>query len=177
MTLAPLLVDEPFPLPSERKRQAFIDDPFATQCTCDQVFDEFLAECGSRLAKNDLAFVAGSGYRKLLAQIWRPEIGPRIFDEIRYSDWPRWRMAINGRRRPITTRSALFAAPTVDVAIFGVREEALQVLRVSPPEVAGEPYPGQRALPGGFVHVTHDRDLEGCASRKLKEKTGVAAPI
>lgn len=26
------------------------------------------------------------GYRKLLAQIWRTEIGPRIFDEIRYSE-------------------------------------------------------------------------------------------
>jgi site-specific recombinase XerD len=58
----------------------------AIQRTCDQVFDEFLAECDSRVAKKDLAFVTGSGYRKLLAQIWRPEIGPRIFDEIRYSE-------------------------------------------------------------------------------------------
>jgi ADP-ribose pyrophosphatase YjhB (NUDIX family) len=65
---------------------------------------------------------------------------------------------------------------TVDVAIFGVREEALHVLLVRRPEVAGEPYPGEWALPGGFVDVTHDRDLEGCALRKLKEKTGVAAP-
>jgi integrase len=54
--------------------------------TCSQVFDEFLAECDSRVAKKDLAFVTGSGYRKLLAQIWRPEIGPKIFDEVRYSE-------------------------------------------------------------------------------------------
>jgi integrase len=54
--------------------------------TCDQVFDEFLLACDSRVAKKDLAFVTGWGYAKLLAQIWRPEIGPRIFDEIRYSE-------------------------------------------------------------------------------------------
>ena len=54
--------------------------------TCGQVFDEFLLACDSRVAKKDLAFVTAQGYRKLLAQIWRPEIGPRIFDEIRYSE-------------------------------------------------------------------------------------------
>jgi len=54
--------------------------------TCDQVFDEFLRACDSRVAKKDLAFVTDRGYTKLLAQIWRPEIGPKIFDEIRYSE-------------------------------------------------------------------------------------------
>ena len=54
--------------------------------TCDQVFDEFLLACDSRVAKKDLAFVTAQGYRKLLTQIWRPALGPRIFDEIRYSD-------------------------------------------------------------------------------------------
>ena len=54
--------------------------------TCDQVFDEFLIACDSRVTKKDLAFVTARGYRKLLAQIWRPEIGPRIFEEIRYSE-------------------------------------------------------------------------------------------
>ena len=57
-----------------------------TRRTCDQVFDEFLADCDSRVAKKDLAFVTASGYRKLLAQIWRPKIGTRIFDEVRYSE-------------------------------------------------------------------------------------------
>jgi hypothetical protein len=51
--------------------------------TCDQVFDEFLLACDSRVAKKDLAFVTARGYAKLLAQIWRPEIGPRVFEEIR----------------------------------------------------------------------------------------------
>jgi integrase len=54
--------------------------------TCDQVFDEFLLACDSRVAKKDLAFVTARGYAKLLTQIWRPEIGPRVFDEIRYSE-------------------------------------------------------------------------------------------
>jgi integrase len=49
-------------------------------------YRQVLAECDSRVAKKDLAFVTGSEYRKLLAQIWRPEIGQRIFDEIRYSE-------------------------------------------------------------------------------------------
>ena len=54
--------------------------------SCNQVFDEFLLACDSRVAKKDLAFVTAQGYRKLLAQIWRPEIGPKVFDEIRYSE-------------------------------------------------------------------------------------------
>lgn len=54
--------------------------------TCNQVFDDFLMACDSRVAKKDLAFVTAQGYRKLLAQIWRPEIGSRILDEIRYSE-------------------------------------------------------------------------------------------
>lgn len=56
------------------------------QRTCNQVFDEFLLECQSRVAKKDLAYVTGRGYRKLLAQIWRPAIGARLFGEVRYSE-------------------------------------------------------------------------------------------
>lgn len=65
---------------------------------------------------------------------------------------------------------------SVDLAIFTVREGALQVLLVRRPETDGEPFPGAWALPGGFVDVAQDRDLEACARRKLKEKTGVASP-
>lgn len=66
----------------------FIKDVAAPQKrrNCDQVFDEFLLACDSRVAKKDLAFVTAQGYRKLLTQIWRPEIGSRIFEEIRYSE-------------------------------------------------------------------------------------------
>jgi len=72
-----------------------------------------------------------------------------------------------GFERPLTT---------VDVVIFGVLQDALQVLLVKREAAAGEPYPGAWVLPGGFVDVDRDRDLEACARRKLTEKTGVTSP-
>lgn len=65
---------------------------------------------------------------------------------------------------------------TVDVVIFAVREDALQVLLVQRPAGENEPFPGLWALPGGFVDIERDRDLEACAVRKLKDKTGMASP-
>jgi 8-oxo-dGTP diphosphatase len=65
---------------------------------------------------------------------------------------------------------------TVDVLIFTVIDDALKVLLVQRPTGGGEPFPGLWALPGGFVDVDRDDDLEACARRKLHEKTGVASP-
>ena len=65
---------------------------------------------------------------------------------------------------------------TVDVAIFSVRDAALHVLLVRRPTDRSEPYAGMWAMPGGFVDVDIDSDLESCAMRKLKEKAGVSAP-
>jgi ADP-ribose pyrophosphatase YjhB (NUDIX family) len=62
---------------------------------------------------------------------------------------------------------------TVDVVIFAVRDERLQVLLVRRAEA---PFAGHWALPGGFVDVARDADLEAAARRKLKEKTGVRSP-
>jgi 8-oxo-dGTP diphosphatase len=69
-----------------------------------------------------------------------------------------------------------FARPytTVDVAVFTVRENALEVLLVKRPSDTTEPFPGLWALPGGFVNVELDRDLLACARRKLAEKASVA---
>lgn len=69
--------------------------------------------------------------------------------------------------RPITA---------VDLVIFTVRDDALDVLLVQRPCVPGEPFPGRWALPGGFVDVNRDADLLACARRKLHEKTGVTSP-
>jgi 8-oxo-dGTP diphosphatase len=66
---------------------------------------------------------------------------------------------------------------TVDVAIFSVRDDALQVLLVQRPSEAGEPFPGQWALPGGYVDTARDDSLVDCARRKLQEKTAVASPF
>ena len=65
---------------------------------------------------------------------------------------------------------------TVDVVIFTVLADQLQVLLVKRPDDHCEPFPNAWALPGGFVDVFKDRSLEGCARRKLLEKTGVKSP-
>ena len=65
---------------------------------------------------------------------------------------------------------------TVDVVIFTVLEDGLKVLLARRPEGGGEPFPGMWCLPGGFVDVERDATLQECASRKLLEKTGYAAP-
>ena len=65
---------------------------------------------------------------------------------------------------------------SVDLAIFTVRSGALHVLLVRRPDESTEPYKGQWALPGGFIRIGLDEDLEACARRKLAEKTGIESP-
>ena len=79
--------------------------------------------------------------------------------------------------KPASTRRD-FPRPytTVDVLIFTVVDDALKVLLVQRPSGSDDPFPGLWALPGGFVNVDLDADLEACARRKLREKTGVASP-
>jgi ADP-ribose pyrophosphatase YjhB (NUDIX family) len=75
-------------------------------------------------------------------------------------------------------RHLTFAKPltTVDVVIFAVAAAGLEVLLVRRPQEPDEPFPGAWALPGGFIDTGKDADLEACALRKLREKTGVRAP-
>jgi 8-oxo-dGTP diphosphatase len=82
------------------------------------------------------------------------------------------------QRDAIGPGSLNFSRPltTVDVVIFAAKDEALQVLLVQRMSERGEPFPSMWALPGGFVDVEKDKDLEACALRKLREKTGVASP-
>ena len=65
---------------------------------------------------------------------------------------------------------------TVDVVIFTVLDEQLQVLLVRRPDTPAEPFPKAWALPGGFVDVAQDDTLLACARRKLFDKTGVTSP-
>ena len=65
---------------------------------------------------------------------------------------------------------------TVDLAIFAVRDGALNVLLAQRPEGPDEPFAKLWALPGGYVDIARDADLAACARRKLREKTGVSSP-
>jgi integrase len=53
--------------------------------TCNEVFDDFLLHCESRLAKHDLVYVTVESYRRILETIWRPKIGGTLFTKIKYS--------------------------------------------------------------------------------------------
>lgn len=87
-----------------------------------------------------------------------------------------------GRPAPESPRGGLRPAPqdlpftTVDVVIFTVLDDELQVLLVQRPECIEEPYPGRWALPGGYVDVKLDDDLLSCARRKLQDKTSINTP-
>jgi 8-oxo-dGTP diphosphatase len=62
---------------------------------------------------------------------------------------------------------------TVDLAILALADAGLEVLLA---RRGVEPFAGHWALPGGWIHVGEDADVEAAAGRVLKEKTGVETP-
>ena len=62
-----------------------VTGPQAARRTCNQVFDDFVTHCESRMAKTDLAFATFETYKRILDSHWRPEIGNDIFEGVKYS--------------------------------------------------------------------------------------------
>lgn len=62
---------------------------------------------------------------------------------------------------------------TVDVVLFALQEKKLHVVLSRRPH---EPFAGQWALPGGYVHKQEDADSLAAAMRVLRSKTGIAPP-
>jgi len=69
---------------------------------------------------------------------------------------------------PIYTYEYPRPALTVDIVIFSIRGDKLNVLLV---QRGKEPYLGKWALPGGFVNI--DESLVSAAARELEEETGI----
>jgi 8-oxo-dGTP diphosphatase len=78
-------------------------------------------------------------------------------------------------RAPEAADDIEFVRPlvTIDVAILTLRRDQLQVLLM---KRAAEPFKGQWALPGGYIHTQEDNDLEAAARRILWGKTGIETP-
>ncbi|HDS1211512.1 TPA: NUDIX hydrolase [Shewanella algae] len=62
---------------------------------------------------------------------------------------------------------------SVDSVLLCVREGQLCVLLV---KRSGFPCKGMWALPGGFIDLLQDEDIDASAKRKLKQKTGIVPP-
>jgi 8-oxo-dGTP diphosphatase len=65
------------------------------------------------------------------------------------------------------------AITTVDVVLFTLLEGRLHVVLLKRDK---EPYSGQLALPGGYVHTETDANSRAAARRTLEFKTGLKAP-
>ena len=75
----------------------------------------------------------------------------------------------------MTAAEETYARPivSVDLVILALSEAGIDVLLM---ERGSEPFAGEWALPGGWIHVDEDADLETAARRVLREKTGVETP-
>jgi 8-oxo-dGTP diphosphatase len=62
---------------------------------------------------------------------------------------------------------------TVDVVMFTLKGGRLHIVLVRRDK---EPFAGQLALPGGYVHTESDPNSRGSARRMLEQKTGIKAP-
>lgn len=62
---------------------------------------------------------------------------------------------------------------TVDVVLFTLSDAQLKIVLLRREH---DPYGGQLALPGGYIHADKDRDALASAERVLRNKTGIVSP-
>lgn len=62
---------------------------------------------------------------------------------------------------------------TVDMSIFSIIDKKLNVLLINRET---QPQLGKLSLPGGFINLNDDKDLDETSHRKLFEKTGLKSP-
>ena len=62
---------------------------------------------------------------------------------------------------------------SVDIVIFTIIDEKVNALIT---QRSDYPFKGHWAIPGGFIDISTDQNIEQTAKRKLKEKTGYGAP-
>lgn len=63
-----------------------------------------------------------------------------------------------------------FEMPAVTTDVIVYCHETKEILLI---ERKNDPYKGKLAMPGGFLDVTIDENLESCAVRELREETGL----
>lgn len=73
----------------------------------------------------------------------------------------------------MSSKNFLYPLVVVDIALFSVGDDGLQVLMTKRSQ---EPEIGLWALPGGVLQPQVDKDLEGAATRVLRDKVGVESP-
>jgi 8-oxo-dGTP diphosphatase len=66
---------------------------------------------------------------------------------------------------------------TVDVVLFTLfADTGLHVLLSTRP-AENDPFPGRKALPGGFVHTQEDQNLDATAVRLIAQKAAISQPL
>ena len=85
--------------------------------SCNDVFDEFLAHCEARLARQDLAAATLSSYRRVLLVCGVPCSESLFSTKCDTPGSSRLRIASLGARKPTTTRSASFVVRSSSVTV------------------------------------------------------------